>query len=80
MAKRLSKSITRDLALDTQLEPNLDEYEASRITGRSVASLRRDRLLRQGLPFVKWGRLVRYRPSDIRAHQAANLYGDKAQQ
>ena len=49
------------------LEQLLDETELSRITGRSVASLRRDRLLRRGIPFVKLGRLVKYSPADVRA-------------
>jgi hypothetical protein len=58
---------------NTSLEPLLDEYEYARITGRSVASARRDRLLRQGCPFVKLGALVRYRPSDVQAFIERNL-------
>ena len=45
------------------------------ITGRSVGSLRRDRLMRQGIPFVKAGALVRYRPCDVRAYLEKNLRG-----
>jgi hypothetical protein len=60
---------------DTQLESLLDEYEYSRITGRSVASARRDRLLGKGCPYVKLGALVRYRPSDVAAYIASNVRG-----
>jgi len=55
------------------LEPLLNECEFSRITGRSVASVRRDRLLRQGCPYVKLQGLVRYRPQDVRAYIESNL-------
>jgi len=52
----------------TKLETLLTEHEYAQITKRSVASVRRDRLLRQGCPYVKLGALVRYRPADVRAH------------
>jgi len=38
----------------------LNEAEVSEMTGRAVSTLRNDRYLRQGLPFIKWGRSVRY--------------------
>jgi len=60
-------------ATDPELEPLLTEHEYARITKRSVASARRDRLLRQGCPFVKLGALVRYRPSDVRAYLERSL-------
>ena len=55
------------------LEVLLTEYEYAGITKRSVASARRDRLLRQGCPYVKLGALVRYRPDDVREYIARNL-------
>lgn len=55
------------------LETLLTEHEYARITKRSVASVRRDRLLRKGCPYVKLGALVRYRPEDIRVHIERNL-------
>jgi hypothetical protein len=58
---------------DADLEPLLTEREYARITKRSVASVRRDRLLRQGCPYVKLGALVRYRPEDVRAHLERSL-------
>lgn len=63
----------RKRAAEPELEILLTEYEYSRIVKRSVASVRRDRLLRQGCPFVKLGALVRYRPVDIRAHLEHSL-------
>jgi hypothetical protein len=59
--------------VDLDLEPLLTEQEYARAIKRSVASVRRDRLLRQGCPWVKLGALVRYRPSDIRAHIEGSL-------
>jgi hypothetical protein len=55
------------------LETLLTEQEYARITKRSVASVRRDRLLKQGCPYVKLGALVRYRPEDIRAYLDRSL-------
>ena len=56
-----------------KLETLLTECEYAQITKRSVASIRRDRLLRQGCPYVKLGALVRYRPEDVRAHLESSL-------
>jgi len=52
-----------------QREPDvlLNEYDVARITGLSVASVRRWRLLKQGPRYIKIGVAVRYRPSDIAA-------------
>jgi hypothetical protein len=58
---------------DDVFEPLLDERELARITGRSVASLRRDRVLGTGCPFVKLGALVKYRPQDVRQYIASNV-------
>jgi hypothetical protein len=61
-------------AANNLLEPLIDERECSRITGRSVASLRRDRLLGIGIPHVKLTSLVRYDPHDIRAYIERNKH------
>jgi len=58
---------------EPELETLLTEHEYARVTKRSVASVRRDRLLRQGCPYVKLGALVRYRPEDVRAHIERSL-------
>ena len=60
-------------APELELEILLTEQEYARFTKRSVASVRRDRLLRQGCPYVKLGALVRYRPEDVRAHLERSL-------
>ena len=44
------------------------ERDLARITKRSIASLRRDRLSQTGCPYVKWGKLVRYDPRDVRKY------------
>jgi predicted DNA-binding transcriptional regulator AlpA len=51
----------------TTLEALLNEHDVARITGLSVASVRRWRLLRQGPKYIKIGATVRYRPEDISA-------------
>jgi hypothetical protein len=40
---------------------------------KSVKTLRNDRLTGRGIPFIKIGRLVRYRLSDVLAFEEANL-------
>lgn len=70
-----SQKSERESAANTQYEPNLNEYETSRWTGRSVPSLGRDRLLGRGIPFIKCGNLVRYAPGDVRAYLDANKRG-----
>ena len=68
-----SLSFRRESSGDTELESLLTEREYASITKRSVASVRRDRLLKQGCPYVKLGALVRYRPADVKAHIEAHL-------
>lgn len=63
----------RESVAEPELETLLTEHEYARITKRSVASVRRDRLLRQGCPYLKLGALVRYRPEDVRAHLERSL-------
>jgi len=45
----------------------LNEFDVARITGLSVASVRRWRLLRQGPRYLKIGSAVRYKPEDVSA-------------
>ena len=59
---------------DHEIERLFDEHEYSAITKRSLASVRRDRVQGMGCPYVKLGALVRYRPSDVRAHLERNLH------
>jgi predicted DNA-binding transcriptional regulator AlpA len=45
----------------------LNEQDVARITGMSVASVRRWRLFRRGPKYLKIGAAVRYRPEEISA-------------
>lgn len=79
-AQDLSAVLRKPTQQSHGLEALIDEYEYSRITGRSLASTRRDRLLGQGCPYVKLMGLVRYRPSDIRKFLENNLHGGDCQE
>lgn len=61
-----SQTRERDSVEAEPLEPLLDEYKYAQIRNCSVATVRRDRSLGQGCPYVKTGALVRYRPQDVR--------------
>jgi predicted DNA-binding transcriptional regulator AlpA len=56
----------------------LNEYDVARITGLSVASVRRWRLLRQGPRYLKIGAAVRYRSDDLDAWLASRPTGGEA--
>lgn len=43
----------------------IDDREVARLTGRARPTLQKDRLYGKGIPFVRFGRLVRYRMSDV---------------
>ena len=49
------------------VEHLLNEKDVARITGMSVASVRRWRLLKRGPKYLKIGSAVRYRPEDVAA-------------
>ena len=49
----------------------LTEKDVAAITGRSIATLRNDRLNHTGIPFHKVGRSIRYKLSDVKAYMAA---------
>jgi predicted DNA-binding transcriptional regulator AlpA len=53
--------------IENTLETLLDEHAVARITGLSVASVRRWRFLKQGPKYLKIGSAVRYRPQDLTA-------------
>ncbi|MBX9815169.1 MAG: helix-turn-helix domain-containing protein [Sphingomonas sp.] len=55
------------------MEPLWDEEETARYIGKSVSTLQKERLRGDGLPFVKLGRSVRYRPEDVHAFIAARI-------
>ena len=44
----------------------LSEREVSQLTGRALSSLRNDRQIGNGFPYIKWGkRFVRYPKKDV---------------
>jgi predicted DNA-binding transcriptional regulator AlpA len=51
----------------SSLQELLTERDVARVTGLSVASVRRWRLFRQGPKYLKIGAAVRYRIEDVRA-------------
>jgi predicted DNA-binding transcriptional regulator AlpA len=53
------------MATSNSLEELLTEHDVSRVTGLSLASVRRWRLLRQGPKYLKLGSAVRYRREDV---------------
>jgi predicted DNA-binding transcriptional regulator AlpA len=55
------------MATPNTLEELLTEHDVARITGLSVASVRRWRLFKQGPKYLKIGAAVRYKPEDISA-------------
>lgn len=49
-------------------EKYLNEVEVSKMLGISLSTLRSNRSKKKGLPFIKIGRSVRYRLSDIQKY------------
>jgi excisionase family DNA binding protein len=49
----------------------IDDHELATITGRKRSTIQKDRLHGGGIPFVRIGRLVRYRMSDVSAWMAS---------
>ena len=53
------------------LDQLLSDRDVEKITGRARSTLQKDRVSGGGIPFVRIGRLVRYRQSDVTAFLAA---------
>ena len=66
-------------AVHNQIESLLNEYDVARITGLSVASVRRWRLLRQGPRYLKIGSSVRYKAEDVSAWLGSRPSGGEQQ-
>jgi len=64
-ASDLFKQIAHNLELDGELKLTSSEY--AKMRGCSEATVARERLLGKGCAFIKIGRLVRYRKSDVLA-------------
>jgi hypothetical protein len=54
-----------------QKQRYIDEREVSRIIGRGLQTLRNDRCKGRGLPYIKFGRQVRYLESEVIAAMEA---------
>jgi predicted DNA-binding transcriptional regulator AlpA len=59
----------------TSLERLITEQDVASITGMSLATVRRWRLLRRGPRYLKIGAAVRYRPEDVAAWLEARPSG-----
>src|ERR1035441_1305192 len=70
-----SQTCERESVAKERLQSLLNEFDVARITGLSVASVRRWRLLRQGPKYLKIGAAVRYEPKDISAWLASRSAG-----
>ena len=67
--------MTSTVALQTGLDPLLSDRDVERITGRARSTLQKDRVIGTGIPFVRIGRLVRYRAADVAAYlDALRIY------
>jgi hypothetical protein len=47
------------------LEPLFSDYDLERLNIKSRSTAQKDRVAGRGIPFIKIGRLVRYRPADV---------------
>lgn len=55
-----------------QIDPLLTDFDLERVTGRARSSWQKARLTGAGPPFIRLGRLVRYRRSDVELWLAAH--------
>lgn len=53
----------------------LDQEAAAKLLGFSTKKLERDRWCEKQIPYVKMGRTVRYRASDLLAYIEGNIVG-----
>lgn len=59
----------------------LSEKEVSQMTGRALSTLRNERSLGKGLPYVKFGRSVRYPRADLISYlEARKIQTDDSKQ
>jgi hypothetical protein len=53
-------------------KPYQNEFETAAVTGKAVSTLRNERHLRRGLPYLKIGkRSIRYKTADVLAYMEA---------
>lgn len=66
--------------ISNTLDKLLNEHDVARITGLSVASVRRWRLFKGGPKYLKIGAAVRYKPEDVAAWIDSRPYGGGQQE
>lgn len=64
------------------IRPLLTDIDLEKITGRSRSCWQKDRISggKDMLPFVRIGRLIRYRPEDVEAWIANNVCSNTSEQ
>ena len=62
-----------------ETEPLWDEKQCAAYRACAVSSLQKERGRGDGCPYVKQGRLVRYRPEDVRQWIAARVVQSTSQ-
>ena len=50
------------------LDQLLSDHDVEKIAKRARSTLQKDRVAGTGIPFIRIGRLVRYRPTDVAAY------------
>jgi hypothetical protein len=61
-----------DVGQSARIDPLLTDFDLEELTGRARSSWQKARLTGGGPPFIRLGRLVRYRHSDFEAWLAAH--------
>lgn len=63
------------------IRPLLTDIDLEKITGMSRSSWQKDRISggKDMLPFVRIGRLIRYRPEDVEAWIARNIHSNTSE-
>ena len=61
----------------TNIEELLKTSDIVRLTGRSRSSIRRERLMRTGIPFLRLGRSIRYQPESVGAYLKSREEGNR---
>jgi len=57
------------LVKDLLEKPYLTEKDVATVTGRALSTLRNERFMRKGLPYLKvGGRSIRYKNEDVRSY------------
>lgn len=66
LVKQYSEAKRKTSTNDLSVKKYLNEKEVAEITGRAVSTLRNERFLRKGLPYLKiGGRSIRYLTQDV---------------